>query len=134
MLDITPAPAENAVNVAIEATEDTLVVGAPQLTLTYRGDVADGDRPMRLFAQVVDDENGVVVGNQITPFAVELDGREHTVTVPLESIIHHLEAGETLTLQVVATTGAYAEPRLGGEVSVTSMTVSLPTTTALTAD
>ena len=134
VLDITPAPAENAVNVAIEATEDTLVVGAPQLTLTYRGDVADGDRPMRLFAQVVDDENGVVVGNQITPFAVELDGREHTVTVPLESIIHHLEAGETLTLQVVATTGAYAEPRLGGEVSVTSMTVSLPTTTALTAD
>jgi ABC-2 type transport system ATP-binding protein len=121
------------VNVTIEAGEDTLVLGAPELTLTYRGDVEAGDRPMRLFAQLVDDENGVVVGNQITPFAVELDGDEHTVTVSLESVIHHLEAGETLTLQVVATTGAYAEPRLGGEVSFTELAVSLPTTTALTA-
>jgi ABC-2 type transport system ATP-binding protein len=132
--DITPARAENAVSVTIEVDVDTLVLGAPELTLTYRGDVADGDRPMRLFAQLVDDENGVVVGNQITPFAVELDGQEHTVTVPLESVIHHLEAGETLTLQVVATTGAYAEPRLGGDVSFTSVAVSLPTTTALTPD
>jgi ABC-2 type transport system ATP-binding protein len=132
--DITPTRAENAVSVTVEVDEDTLVLGAPELTLTYRGDVADGDRPMRLFAQLVDDENGVVVGNQITPFAVELDGQEHTVTVPLESVIHHLEAGETLTLQVVATTGAYAEPRLGGDVSFTSVAVSLPTTTALTPD
>lgn len=131
--DITPARADNAVNVTVEAAEDTLVLGAPELTLTYRGDVEDGDRPMRLFAQLVDDENGVVVGNQITPFAVELDGNEHTVTVSLESVIHHLEAGETLTLQVVATTGAYAEPRLGGEVSFTEVAVALPTTAALTA-
>ena len=132
VVDITPARAENAVNVTIEATDDTLVLGAAELTLTYRGDVEAGERPMRLFAQLVDDENGVVVGNQITPFAVELDGAEHTVTVPLESVIHHLEAGETLTLQIVATTGAYAEPRLGGEVGFTDIAVSLPTTAALT--
>jgi ABC-2 type transport system ATP-binding protein len=131
--DITPSHADNSVDVVVEADADTLVLGAPELTLTYTGTAAEGDRPTRLFAQLVDNERGVVVGNQITPIPVTLDGQEHTVTVPLESVIHHLGGGEALTLQVVATTTAYAEPRLGGEVELSAIEVSLPTTSALEA-
>lgn len=127
----TPARATNAVNVAGSAEEDVLIIGAPELTITYKGSVEPGPQPMRVFAQLVDDQNDVVVGNQITPVPVELDGAEHTVTVPLESIIQFLKAGETITLQVVATTGAYAQPRLGGQIEFSSVSLSLPTTEAL---
>ena len=42
--------------------------------LTYRGQVS-GRRPARVFAQLVDGRTGRVVGNQITPIALRLDGR-----------------------------------------------------------
>lgn len=132
--DITPTPADNAVEVTVTAAEGALVVGSPELTFTYQGTVAAGDRPTRVFAQVVDDENDVVVGNQITPIEVELDGASHTASVALETIIHHLDAGETLTLQLVATTGAYSQPRLDGEITFSDIRLSLPTTTALQSD
>ncbi len=130
---ITPDVADEAVDVQVPGPEaSTLVLGAPDLRLTYRGEVADGERPVRVFAQLVDDERQVVVGNQITPVPLELDGREHTVEVSLETIVQHLEPGETLTLQLVATTTAYATPRLGGSVTFERIEVSLPTTEALT--
>ena len=43
-----------------------------------------------------------------------------------------MEAKSSLTLQVVASTGAFAKPELGGEIDVSSLNVSLPTTTELT--
>lgn len=129
---ITPGVANRAVEVQVDGpSEATTVLGAPTVRLTYRGTVADGERPVRVFAQVVDDERGVVVGNQITPIPLELDGQEHTVEVDLETIVQHLEAGETLTLQLVATTTAYATPRLGGEVTFDRIELSLPTATAM---
>lgn len=129
--DIVPGPAENAVEVPITTSRDALVVGAPRLTFTYRGTVPEGPEPTRVFAQLVDEETGTVVGNQVTPVAVTLDGAEHTVEVDLETVAHDLAAGSTLTLQLVATTVSYATPRLGGEVTFSSVEVSLPTTTAL---
>ena len=125
---ITPGVAAHALQVTVEGPDDEgLVLGAPSLRLTYRGTAPDGKRPTRVFAQVVDDERGVVVGNQVTPVPAELDGDSHTVEVDLETIVHRLEAGETLTLQLVATTSAYAMPRLGGEVTFERIEVSLPT-------
>ena len=130
---ITPDVAEVAVDVPIEAPgEATLVLGAPRLRLTYRGEVAEGERPVRVFAQLVDDERSVVVGNQVTPIPLELDGGEHTTEVELETVLQHLDAGETLRLQIVATATAYATPRLGGSVTFERIEVSLPTTEALT--
>lgn len=129
---ITPGVATNAVEVQVQGpSEATTVLGAPTVRLTYRGEVPDGERPVRVFAQVVDDERGVVVGNQITPIPLELDGEEHAVEVDLETIVQHLDAGETLTLQLVATTNAYATPRLGGHVTFDRVEVSLPTATGL---
>lgn len=131
---ITPGPAAHALEVAVDApTKDTMVLGAPKLQLTYRGTSPAGERPTRVFAQLVDDERGVVVGNQVTPIEVELDGATHTVEVDLEVVAQRLRAGDALTLQIVATTSAYAVPRLGGEVAFEHIELTLPTVVGLRA-
>ncbi len=123
---VTPARAEHAVEVKVPFDEDALVVGAPRLTLTYSGTTPDGVRPTRVFAQLVDDATGHVLDNQITPVPLELDGREHTVEVPMEVVSFAASAGGAVTLQVVATTVAYAQPRLGGQVELSRIEVALP--------
>ena len=67
-----------------------------------------------------------MVGKQITPIPVVLDGATHEVIVPLEVVSHLVRPGTTLTLQLVATTTAYGEPRLGGTVDLSDIAVSLP--------
>ena len=130
---ITPARAANAVNVTVvTGTRASVVVGAPQLRLTYTGTVAAGSRPTRVFAQLVDAKTGLVLGNQITPIAVILDGREHTTSVPLEMVAYTTEPGTNLVLQVVATTVAYAQPRLDGSIEMVAHLV-LPVAADLTA-
>jgi ABC-2 type transport system ATP-binding protein len=134
VLPITPALATNAVNVAVpfpKTGADSLLVGAPSLTITYSGTAAAGARPTRVFAQLVDSSTGLVVGNQITPIDVTLDGKSHTATVPLEMISFSAHAGSSVTLQIVATTVAYAQPRLGGSVKFSSISLSLPVATGL---
>ena len=59
---------------------------------------------------------------------ITLDGDEHTAEVHLEVVAHHLVEGARVTLQLVATTPAYATPRLGGELTVTDVALELPTT------
>ena len=49
--------------------------------------------------------------------------------MPLEIVAHAAAAGQHLTLQLVATTVAYAQPRLGGTVTFDKIDISLPTTT-----
>ncbi|MGZ4718677.1 MAG: CocE/NonD family hydrolase, partial [Acidimicrobiales bacterium] len=115
--------------VAIDVTDPALIVGAPALTISYSGTVPDGDRPTRVFAQLVDDATGFVLGNQITPIEVTLDGQTHSATVPLEMVAHAATAGQHLTLQLVATTVAYAQPRLGGTITFDEVDISLPTVT-----
>lgn len=129
---ITPASAQNAVEVPVVFESDALVIGAPQLELTYRGTVPDGERPTRVFAQLVDDATGLVLDNQVTPVEVVLDGESHSVSVPLEVVSYAATAGTSVTLQLVATTVAYAEPRLGGSVEFTSIDLALPVVTGLT--
>lgn len=124
---ITPARAENAVEVTVRSTRRRAhVVGAPVVKLTYRGTVAPGERPTRVFAQLVDETTGHVLGNQITPIPVRLDGRTRTVRRRLEPVAHTLRRGERVTLQLVATTVAYSEPRLGGRVRFERAQVRLP--------
>jgi ABC-2 type transport system ATP-binding protein len=129
---ITPAPAANSVDVPITADDAALAVGAPKLSLTYKGTTPDGEKPTRVFAQLVDDELNVVVGNQATPIEVTLDGETHTAEVELEVIAQYLEAGKTMTLQLVATTVSYGVPRLGGSISFEKIEVEVPTTEGLT--
>jgi ABC-2 type transport system ATP-binding protein len=123
---ITPARATNAVDVKVDFATAATVIGAPELKLSYTGTAPAGTRPTRVFAQIVDDATGIVVGNQVTPIEVTLDGRPHQLTVPLETIVYAAAAGARVTLQLVATTVAYAQPRLGGNVTFDSIHISLP--------
>jgi len=134
---ITPGPATNSVDVEIggerSIAADTVIVGSADLTLTYTGTAGVGDRPQRVFAQLVDPATGRVLGNQITPIDVVLDGASHTVTVPLEAVAFTLRPGATLTLQMVASTVIYAQPQLGGSITFDAIDVSLPISDDLTA-
>ncbi len=130
---ITPARATNGVDVDIPFADSTMVLGAPRLSLTYSGTVAAGPRPERVFAQIVDPATGLVLGNQITPIKVTLDGSTRTVSVPLEMVVFSATPGAKLTLQLVATTTAYAQPRLGGSVTFSKINVALPTVTGMQA-
>jgi ABC-2 type transport system ATP-binding protein len=131
---ITPAKATNAVDVDIPfGNRSALVVGAPQLQLTYNGTSPPGERPTRVFAQLVDESTGLVLGNQVTPIEVTLDGRSHTTSVPLEMIAFAGRPGAHIELQLVATTVGYAVPRLGGSVDFSRVHISLPVVTGATA-
>lgn len=101
--------------------------------VTYTGersaetvDSATTRRPTRVFAQLVDESDGKVVGNQVTPIKVVLDGKEHKARVPLEVISFSLKPQAKLTLQLVARTVAYATPELGGSIEFSSVEVKLP--------
>jgi ABC-2 type transport system ATP-binding protein len=128
---VTPGPAANALNITVPISRPAAVVGAPKLTVTYSGTAEPGTRPTRVFAQLVDPATGVVVNNQITPIAITLDGRSHSLTVPLETISYTAEAAHPLELQLVATTVAYITPRLGGTVDFSRVAVALPTVKGL---
>ena len=129
---ITPAQATNSVDVKIDlGTTQSLLVGAPTLTISYTGTTPTNDRPTRVFAQLVDDTTNVVLGNQITPFEVILDGTSHTTEVPLEMIAFTAKVGSSLTLQLVATTVAYAQPQLGGSIDFSAITIKLPVSTSM---
>ncbi len=130
---ITPTPASNALEVGIPFSGPLLVLGAPTLTLTYSGMAGAGDRPTRVFAQLVDATTGLVLGNQVTPIDIELDGATHTATVPLEMVVFSASPGATLTLQLTSSGVGYAPPRLGGHVMFSSVDVSLPTANGMRA-
>jgi ABC-2 type transport system ATP-binding protein len=130
---VTPAKAATAINVAVDpGSRDALALGPPTLDITYSGTTTTGPRPKRVFAQLVDDTLGVVVGNQITPIALTLDGKVRHAKVAMELIVQHLEPGHTLTLQIVATTPAYATPQLGGSVTFSQIGISIPVASGVT--
>jgi ABC-2 type transport system ATP-binding protein len=128
---VTPAPAANALNIAVPIARAAVAVGAPMLSMTYSGTAAPGTRPTRVFAQLVDPATGIVVNNQITPIPVTLDGRSHTLTIPLETVCYTAKAGTSLELQLAATTVAYIIPRLGGSVAFSRVALVLPTVKGL---
>jgi len=130
---ITPAKAAAALDTAVSFRAPVVVVGAPQLTLSYTGTTPAGTRPTRVFAQLVDDATGIVLGNQVTPIAVTLDGKAHTASIPLEVVAFTARTGAHLTLQLVATTVAYAPPRLGGTITFDKIYLSLPVAAGLVA-
>ncbi len=127
---ITPAKAANAVDVTVGAPKQTaLLAGAPMLTLTYHGLSAAGGAPVQtsVYAQVVDDATGKVLGNQVTPIQVTLDGASHATTVALEILSATDRPGEHFTLQIAASTVAYQTQRATGAIDFSHIHVVLPT-------
>ena len=121
---LSGAKATNAVELTIPAqTATTYIVGAPELEFTYNGTGSS----RYVYAQLVDDTTGLVLGNQVTPIRVTLDGATHTVTVPLEQVAHTLRPGQTVTLQLVASAVTYQALWASGTLTVSSMRLTLPT-------
>ncbi|MDG4663657.1 CocE/NonD family hydrolase [Mycobacterium sp. 236(2023)] len=120
--------AVNAVSLRVpDVTETTHIVGAPELTLTYSGN----GTAKHVYAQIVDDKTGLVLGNHVIPVPVTLDGGTHTVTVPMELVAHTLAPGQSVTVQVVASAINFLNFYSWGAISVEEMSVSLPTLAAV---
>lgn len=122
---IAAGPAATAVSIPIDRPSRTVrIVGTPGFALTYSGTAAPG--VTRLFAQLVDPASGLVLGNQVTPIPVTLDGHPHTIRRPLEPVAFTAAAGTQLKLQVIAGTNVYAPQRSSGLVSFSRVAVRLP--------
>jgi ABC-2 type transport system ATP-binding protein len=122
---IAASPAVDAVNVSIPApAREAEVVGEPRVRITYSGSAV----PQRtfLFAQVLDARSGRVLGNQVTPIPVTLDGSRRTVERPLEPIAAHLGPASRYKVQVAAGTAVYGLQRSAGAVTLSAVEAELP--------
>ncbi|MET0901356.1 MAG: CocE/NonD family hydrolase [Mycobacterium sp.] len=118
------AAATNAVDLDVPAAKSVRhIVGAPELTLTYSGTGS----AKHVYAQIVDDETGLVLGNQATPIPVVLDGESHTVTYSLERVAHTLKPGQSATVQIVTSSAKFLNFYSWGSVTVEGMSIKLPT-------
>jgi ABC-2 type transport system ATP-binding protein len=117
---IAAGPALNAVNVAIPEVTSP-VVGRPKVRLTYSGTGA----ATHVFAQIVDEARNVVLGNQVTPIPIELDGATHTVTRSLEGVA---AAGGRYRLQLIGGSQVYGPARGVGTITFSAARVELPAT------
>lgn len=123
------APATNAVNVAIPRSAGILhIAGEPVLTFSYSG---NGDSRF-VYAQLVDDTTRRVVGNMVTPIPVTMDGQRHQVSIPMAAIAYTKYRRDSLTLQITSSATEFATIPQSGQISIANVTVSLPTTTAVT--
>lgn len=128
------AKSRHAINVDIPVTttgdKPTHVVGAPELTFTYSG----LGTSRNVYAQLVDNETGLVIGNIVSPIPVTLDGRTHnTGPIAMENIVYTGTPGNKgLTLQIVDSASSFEDFTAFGVIKVSDVTVSLPTTTDAT--
>ena len=125
---ITPAKAANAVNVDISfGSRSAVVVGAPQLQLTYRGTSPPGhpaDPGLRPVGGRIDrPRRWAIRSRRSTSPSTD---RRHTTSVPLEMVAFTGSPDDHLELQLIATTVAYAVPRLGGSIDFTHIHIALP--------
>jgi ABC-2 type transport system ATP-binding protein len=119
---LAAGPAANAVNVAIpEATAQ--VVGRPKLELTYSGTGLAG----YVFAQIVDEKRNLVLGNQVTPLPVTLDGATHTLTRPLEGVAASMSPGGRYHLQIIGGSQVYGPVRGASAITFSEIRLELPT-------
>lgn len=124
VVPIGSSRAIDALNYTTSAvTTTTYVVGAPHLSFTYSG-TGSGDH---LYAQLVDNSTGQVLGNQVTPIKVTLDGTERVADVDLEMVAQTLKPGQKVTLQVFGSSASYRAVGALGSVTVSNLELSLPT-------
>ena len=124
--------ADNAVNVDIAVpyelgpTVPGVVVGAPLVSFAYSG----RGNAKAVYAQIVDNATGQVLGNINTAIPVILDGTDRTVVdFPIANIAYTApEGGGSLTLQIVAKSSLYKNNDVIWSIDLTNVGVSLPTT------
>jgi ABC-2 type transport system ATP-binding protein len=120
--------ASNAINIPLDdAPAGTTVVGAPHLTFNYSGIGTSRS----VYAQIVDERTGLVVGNIVTPIPVTLDGGTHPADIDMEDIVYTYGApladSSQLELQIVGSATPYLNLTQFGYINVSDVNVSLPT-------
>jgi len=120
--------ARNAINVPVTVGAGTQVVGAPAVSITYQG----LGTSRAVFAQVVDDSTGLVLGNVVTPVPVMLDGRQHTLTMDLSDIVYTNASTDsrTLTVQITSSATAFENFTSFGLMNISDVSVTMPNRTA----
>lgn len=118
-----PAPAKRAVDVKVSAKKAAVVVGTPKLRVKYTG--TSKNNKVRVLAQLIHKRK--VVGNQITPIPLTLNGKKQTATVPLEAISVSLRKGQGVKLQITPQSSAYNTFPKGGKVKFSRIKLTLPT-------
>jgi ABC-2 type transport system ATP-binding protein len=126
-LFLTAVPARRPLNVAIRAPRRAVdVVGAPRVALTYRGRARGGARSW-LFAQLVERASGNrVLGNQVTPIPIVLDGRRHMLRWRLQVIATRATRFSRYVLQLADVSSQFAPQRVRGSVRVLRLGIALP--------
>jgi ABC-2 type transport system ATP-binding protein len=120
----TPVAAD-AFNVPIQpATGTAELLGEPTLQLTYSG--TGTPQTGFVYAQLVDEQRQIVVGNQVTPIPITLDGAKHTTDIPLEAIAVHAHKGDRYRLQLVPSTTVYYPQKIAGSLNVRQARITLP--------
>jgi ABC-2 type transport system ATP-binding protein len=123
---IAAGPAANAVNVPIRV-RPAQVAGEPVLRLTYS---ATGTGLGHVFAQIVDNTRNVVLGNQVTPVRIALDGATHKLTRRLSGVAASVGPTSRYTLQIIGGTQVYGPVRTTAVVNVERAKIALPTVSA----
>ena len=120
--------ARNAINVPVTVGAGTQVVGAPTMSITYQG----LGTTRAVFAQVVDDSTGLVLGNVVTPVPVTLDGKQHTLTMDLSDIVYTNASADsrTLTVQITSSATAFENFTSFGLMNISDVSVTMPNRTA----
>lgn len=116
--------AKNAINTTIELPANTQIAGAPSVSFTYNGI----GTARAVYAQLVDNATGRVVGNMVTAVPVTLDGRQHTVELPMEYIAYtRYTDSDSLTLQITSSASAYEDFTAFGHINISNINLELPT-------
>ncbi len=123
LIAATPSPLGLHLPIAKPAT-GSQIVGAPKLTLSYSGLGTSSSAPV--YAQIVDKQRNLVVGNMVTPIRLVLDGLPHTATFNLEEVAAAVASNSSYELQIIPATSVYAPQRVAGLVDLTTVSLSLP--------
>ena len=118
-------PALVGLNVPISApASDSDVVGFPVVNLTYTGTALP--RTTWVYAQILDKKAGRIVGVQVTPIPLTLDGKRRVVTLDLNAIATRATVDSQYVLQLVSGSAIFGLQRSTGAVTFNDIQVSLP--------
>lgn len=122
---INGTPATNGVNVnIIPPAHGSDLAAEPVLELEYSG---SGTGPStHVFAQLVDLGRGIVLGGQVTPLPVTLDGQRHTVKRTLEGVAYRVTESTQLQLQVIPASNVYGYQRVTGSLNLSRISLNVP--------
>jgi ABC-2 type transport system ATP-binding protein len=118
-------PASDGIDIPVpRASGSANLVGPPRLELDYRAYSTRSST--QIYAQLVDVERDIVLGGQVTPIQIELDGQPHTLNVSLEPVAYDVSPSSRLRLELIPATNVYGNQRATGSADFSNVELTLP--------